>query len=179
MNHRNVVLFLAAMPLLTMPVLARGDDERGPARAFRADLRGRNESPLTLSAGRGSLELTVNEMDTSAHFVLQYEGLATAVVQAHIHVGQPNINGGVTVFFCGGTTRPPCPASPATIEGDFTATDVIGITSQQLEANNLAKLLRAIRAGQTYANVHTQTSPGGEIRGQISVDRRHGEDHDR
>jgi hypothetical protein len=178
MNHRNVVLLLAAIPLLTMPVLVRGD-ERGPARDFRADLRGRNESPLTLSAGRGSLEMTVNEIDTSAHFVLHYEGLTTPVVQAHIHVGQPNINGAVTVFFCGGTTRPACPASPATIEGDFLANDVIGIPSQQLEATNLAKLLRAIRAGQTYANVHTQTSPGGEIRGQISVDRRHDEDHDR
>lgn len=175
MNHRTVALLLAAAPLLTMPVLAGHDDAR-PAREFRADLRGRNESPLTLSAGRGSLELTVNDADTSVHFVLHYEGLATAVGAAHIHVGQPNINGGVTVFFCGGTTRPPCPLSPATVEGDFVANDVIGLTSQQLEATNLAKLLRAIRAGQTYANVHTTTSPAGEIRGQIQAQRHHDDD---
>src|SRR5262245_18273805 len=175
MNHRNVVLFLAAIRLLAMPVLVRGDD-RGPARAFRADLRGRNESPLTLSAGRGSLQLTVNDTDSSVHFVLRYEGLTTPVGAAHIHVGQPNVNGAVTVFFCGGGGRPACPASPATIEGDFVAADVLGITTQQLEAGNLAKLLRAIRAGQTYANVHTQTSPGGEIRGQIGAVREHDED---
>ena len=166
MNHRNVVFLVAAVALLTMPVLATGD---GPAREFRADLKGRNETPLTLSGGRGSLELTVNDADSSVHFVLHYEGLTTPVAQAHIHVGQPNVNGNITVFFCGGTTRPACPASPATIEGDFVASDVIGITSQQLEATNLAKLLKAIRAGQTYANVHTQTSPGGEIRGQIGA----------
>jgi len=174
MHHRNAVFLIAATALLTMPVLAKGD---GPAREFRADLRGRNESPLTLSGGRGSLELTVDDTDSSVHFVLHYEGLTTPVSVAHIHVGQPNINGNVTVFFCGGTTRPPCPASPATVEGDFVATDVLGITTQQLEAGNLAKLLKAIRAGQTYANVHTMTSPGGEIRGQIAG--RHDEDERR
>jgi hypothetical protein len=29
-------------------------------------------------------------------------------------------------------------------------------------------VLDAIRAGAAYANVHTSTYPGGEIRGQIS-----------
>jgi hypothetical protein len=67
--------------------------------------------------------------------------------------------------------RDACPPS-GTVEGDFTAADVIGLTSQQLEANNLPKLLAAIRAGKTYANVHTTTSPTGEIRGQIQDDDR-------
>jgi len=174
MNHRRAVVLMAAIPLLAMPVLA-GQDGRRPERDFRAELRGRNEVPLALSAGRGSLELHVNDMDTAVHFVLHYEGLMTAVGAAHIHVGQPNVNGNVTVFFCGGP-RPACPPSPATVEGDFMASDVLAITSQQLEAGNLAKLLRAIRAGQTYANVHTATSPGGEIRGQIRPARRDDDD---
>ena len=49
---------------------------------------------------------------------------------------------------------------------------VIALAPQQLEANNLAKLLTAIRAGKTYANLHTMTSPGGEIRGQILAEER-------
>src|SRR5262245_53268135 len=150
MTHwRKTVLLLAAIPILTMPVRAHDRRDR-PERDFRADLRGKNEVPLTLSAGRGSLELTVNDVDTSVHFVLTYSGLLTAVSAAHIHVGQKNANGGVTVFFCGGP-RPACPQE-GTVTGDFTANDVIGLTSQQLEVNNLAKLLAAIRAGQTYAN---------------------------
>ncbi len=84
-------------------------------------------------------------------------------------MGQPNVNGGVTVFFCGGTTRPACPQS-GTVTGDFTANDVLPLTTQQLEAQNLAKLLAAIRAGKTYVNVHTSSSPAGEIRGQIHGD---------
>jgi len=171
MNYRMTVMFLAAMSLLTMPLIAGHDEDKKTEHQFRAELKGRNESPLTLSAGRGTLELTVNDSDTSVHFVLEYSGLVTPVVQSHIHVGQPNINGGVTVFFCGTVpagfpARAACPAN-GTVSGDFTAADVIGLTSQQLEVNNLPKLLAAIRAGKTYANVHTTTSPAGEIRGQI------------
>jgi hypothetical protein len=170
MNHRGTVLLLAAIPLLTMPVIADHERHDGPAREFRADLRGRNEVPLTLTGGRGTLSLTVNDDDTSVHFVLQFSGLQTTVSQSHIHVGQPSVNGGVTVFFCGGAT-PACPQE-GTVEGDFTEADVLPLASQQLEANNLAKLLKAIRAGKTYANVHTMTSPGGEIRGQILAEGR-------
>ena len=32
------------------------------------------------------------------------------------------------------------------------------------------ELVRALRAGAAYANVHTTGVPGGEIRGQISDD---------
>jgi hypothetical protein len=172
MNYRKAVLLLTAIPLLAMPVVAEHHERHeGPERDFRALLRGRNEVPLTLSAARGTLTLRVDEVDTSVHFVLEYKGLQTTVTASHIHVAQPNVNGGVTVFFCGGGGRPACPQE-GTVEGDFTANDVLPLPSQQLESNNLAKLLGAIRAGKTYVNVHTMTSPGGEIRGQIEPENR-------
>ena len=172
MNYGKRVLLLAAIPVLAVPLIAQHNERHeGPEREFRADLRGRNEVPLTLSAARGTLALTVNDADTSVHFVLEYSGLQTTVLFSHIHVGQPNVNGGVTVFLCGGGGRPACPQE-GTVEGDFTANDVLALTSQQLDLHNLAKLLRAIRAGKTYANLHTMTSPGGEIRGQIRDDDR-------
>jgi hypothetical protein len=175
MRYGKAILLLAAISLLAMPVVAQHNEKhKRPEREFRAELRGRNEVPLTLSAARGTLELKVNDDDTSVHFALEYAGLQTPVAAAHIHVAQPAVNGGVTVFFCGTVpagfpTRAPCPQN-GTVTGDFTAADVIGLTSQQLEVNNLPKLLAAIRAGKTYANVHTMTSPGGEIRGQIHDD---------
>jgi hypothetical protein len=169
MNYRKSILLLA-VPLLVMPLIAEHNEKReGPEREFRAELKGRNEVPLTLSAGRGTLALTVNDVDTSVHFVLQYSGLQAPALFSHIHVGQPNVNGGVTVFFCGGGGRPACPLE-GTVEGDFTANDVLPLTTQQLEAHNLDKLLKAIRAGKTYVNVHSTTSPGGEIRGPIHDD---------
>jgi len=174
MNIRKALFPMVAIPLLVIPVVAQNHDGHDrPERDFHATLRGRNEVPLTLSAGRGTLDLKVNHDDTSVHFVLTYSGLLTPVGAAHIHVAQPNVNGGVTVFFCGGGGRPACPANGVPVEGDFTAADVIGLPTQQLEPNNLDKLLAAIRAGRTYANVHTMTSPGGEIRGQIQPDDKH------
>jgi hypothetical protein len=172
MNYRKAILLIAAIPLLAMPLVAQHDERReSPERDFRADLRGRNEVPLTLSAARGTLELTVNELGNSVHFVLEYAGLQTPALFAHIHVGQPNANGGVTVFFCGGGGRPACPQGGGTVEGDFMVNDVLAVSTQQLELKNMAKLLSAIRAGETYANVHTMTSPGGEIRGQIRAEK--------
>jgi len=159
-----------AASLATLNVRAQNDDDGGRAHQFRAELRGRHEVPLTLSGGHGSLALTVSQGDSSVHFVLTYEGLRTHIFFSHIHVGQPNVNGGVTVFFCD-NTKPnhpqACPEGAGTVEGDFRATDVIGLTSQQLAAEDLAALLEAIRARQTYANLHTMDSPGGEIRGPI------------
>jgi len=142
-------------------------DARKPQHEFQAHLQGRNEVPLTLSAAHGDLQLTISDDESSVHFVLSYTGLQTPVLFAHIHIGQRNVNGGVTVFFCGGGGRADCPQNEGTVEGDFTAADVIGLPTQQLDANDLANVLEAIRRGETYANVHTMTSPGGEIRGQI------------
>jgi hypothetical protein len=36
-----------------------------------------------------------------------------------------------------------------------------------VNAKDFDALVRALRSGLTYANVHTQQSPVGEIRGQI------------
>ena len=57
--------------------------------------------------------------------------------------------------------------------GRITAANVIAgsMTTQQLNAGDLAGVIAAMRASAAYANVHTSPlSPGGEIRGQI---RRH------
>ena len=42
-----------------------------------------------------------------------------------------------------------------------------GPQPQQLLAGEFDELVAAIRAGVTYANIHSSLSPGGEIRGQI------------
>jgi hypothetical protein len=171
---KSASLPLAVALLGTPLIAARAADHDGPRREFLAQLKGPNEVPLTLSPAKGTLRLTVNDTDSAVHFELEYQGLQTTVMFAHIHVGQPNVNGAVTVFFCGGGGRPAC-LQQGTVTGDIVANDVGAIVSQQLDIHDLALLLKAIRAGETYANVHTATSPGGEIRGQI----RAAEDRDR
>jgi hypothetical protein len=46
---------------------------------------------------------------------------------------------------------------------------VIGPADQGIDPGEFDELVRAMRAGVTYANVHTTRFGGGEIRGQIKA----------
>jgi hypothetical protein len=110
----------------------------------------------------------VNQDETMIDYELSYSDIqfGTATV-AHIHLGRPGITGGVSAFLCGGGGKPACPATSGTVTGTITAADVIGPAGQGIAAGELAELLRALREGATYANVHSTGFPGGEIRGVI------------
>ena len=106
-----------------------------------------------------------------------YSGLQGTVTQSHIHVGQLGVNGSIVIFLCQTAANPDptglapeCPQE-GTVSGTITAANVIAGSKarQQLAAGDLAAVVAAIRAGAAYANVHTDVSPGGEIRGQIRI----------
>ena len=113
-------------------------------------------------------------------YEISYSGLEAPVTQAHIHFGQRHTVGGIVVWLCQteGTPAPPavagltptCPAS-GTVSGTITPAQVLTATGQGLDAGQFDELVAAIRAGATYANVHSQLFPPGEIRGQIRHDR--------
>lgn len=150
---------------------------KGDAKSFSARLNGWEEDPSQVTTGRGSFKAKV-ESATQISFTLKYRNLEdTNVVQAHIHIGSRHESGGISAWLCGGTTQPACPAGPtATVTGTIEAADITGPAGQGVEPGNFADLLRAMRKGETYANVHTSPrAPGGEIRGQI---RGHHDDDD-
>jgi len=107
------------------------------------------------------------------HYTLTYSGLSTPALQAHLHFGQPAVNGGIFVFLCsnlgnGPAGTPACPAGGGTVTGTITAADILTIVPDQgVNAGDLATALRIIEAGEAYANVHTTRFPAGEIRGQV------------
>jgi hypothetical protein len=51
--------------------------------------------------------------------------------------------------------------------GTITAASVIGPAGQLVSATELAEVIRMIRNGAAYVNVHTTGVPSGEIRGLI------------
>jgi len=170
MTSRRVRLALAAALALglvgTSIALAGGSGNRQEGAKLRATLTGFQESPSLNTPGHASLTATMTS--TQITFKLEYADLTGPPLFAHIHVGQRGVNGGVAIFFCGGGGKPPCPASNSgTVEGTMTAGDVVGPTTQGFNPGDLAAIERAIRAGVTYANMHTTKWPGGEIRGQI------------
>ncbi len=144
-------------------------------RHFNARLTGFEETPAIVGSGSGTLQLTLHD-DQTIDFVLTYSGLTGPASAAHIHIGQAAQAGGVTIFFCGGGGRDPCPGDAGTVTGTITADDVMAVPAQGIADFDLAAVLRAMRAGVTYANAHTAAHGGGEIRGQIH--RSHQDDGD-
>lgn len=62
------------------------------------------------------------------------------------------------------------PSAPARADGSRArsqASDVIGPAGQGIAAGEFDELVAALRAKATYANVHTEAFPPGEIRGRI------------
>ena len=150
------------------------------ATAAKADqigavLTGYEESPSVSTTASGEFTATVAPDGNSISYTESYSGLQAPVTQSHIHVGQLGVNGSVVIFLCQTAANPDptglapqCPQE-GTVSGTITAANVIAgaTTTQQLAAKDLAAVITAIQAGAAYANVHTNLSPGGEIRGQI------------
>ncbi len=138
-------------------------------------LVGGNENPPVVSDGTGRFQWLAR--GNSIAFTLRYQ--VSDVAQAHIHIANPGNNGGIAVFLCtnlgntpAGATHRDCPPAPAVVSGEIVATDVREVlhenTTLVLMAEDLEGLIRLMRQGATYANVHTVAHPGGEIRGQVN-----------
>jgi hypothetical protein len=146
-------------------------DGRGSANA-RAQLNGYNEVPGSISTGaRGEFRAKINKQANTIEYTLTYSGIeGGTATQAHIHFGQRHTAaaGNVSAFLCGGGDKPACPTPGGTVSGTIDAADVIGPAAQGIAPGQIDELIRAMRAGATYTNVHsTPAYPGGEIRGQI------------
>ena len=166
----RVVAVLFAMVLgVTAPVMA-GDN-------FGARLRGFEEPPSISTAGQGFLFATLNDAETVLTYSLVYFNLQGNVTQSHIHIGQPGVNGGIVLYFCTNLappaivpTPPACPNAPGQnfVTGTLTAANVVTQAGQGIAAGEFSEVVDAMKALVTYANVHTDLFPGGEIRGQIT-----------
>jgi hypothetical protein len=182
---RKLVLFglVAALGVLGISAvaLASRSHDKGNAKDFSAKLNGWEEDPSQVTTGTGTFRAKVVSA-TRIDFKLTYEDLEGPAFMAHIHIGSRHESGGVSAWLCGGTTQPPCPPGPdGTIEGSIETPDITGPVGQGVEPGNFVDLLRAMRKGETYTNVHTGSAaggraPGGEIRGQNRPNH-HGDDH--
>jgi hypothetical protein len=149
--------------------------------SFHAALSGYQEVPALSTSASGTFKAHLK--NGVVRWRLSYRDFESAVQQAHVHFGQPAVNGGVSAFLCSNLAGAPagvqrCPAAPATITGTIEADDVVGPSDQGIAPGELDELLVAMQAGVTYANVHSDTFPNGEIRGQIAPRGDKSRDHD-
>lgn len=179
-----LISIVAAIGLTIVAAAAlanRGKGNHG-GNNFRASLNGYNEVVGGPGASTGSVSTTghgrlaLRIFSDRIHYTLDYSELSgAATCCSHIHFAQPHVSGGVSAFLCGGGDKPACTPTTGHVEGDIDAADVIGPTDQGIAPGEFGELVSAIRAGATYANVHTTPSyPEGEIRGQLVRGNGHG-----
>lgn len=172
MQTKRIVLGVLACALVSAVAFAQGFIN------FKELLTGYEEVPSVSTGASGEFSATIRK-DSTIDWQLSYSDLEGTVTQAHIHLGQPGVIGGITVFLCtnagnGPAGTQPCPAPPATITGTITAAGVSpnipatqGARTQGLGTGEMDELIAAMRAGATYVNVHSTTWPLGEVRRQL------------
>jgi hypothetical protein len=138
-------------------------------------LQGFEEVPVVSTTGIGRCATRIREdaRGPRIEVELSYEDLEGNVQQAHIHLAQPDVNGGIVLFLCSNLPSPPAgtPPCPGPHNGTVFRTlrfaDVLPVTTQGIAAGELEEVIDVMRAGKAYCNVHSDMSPGGEIRGQL------------
>jgi CHRD domain len=165
---------------VTASGFAFSDDGNGK---FRESLNGFKEAAAPISTtGTGTFRAEISKDETEISYELTFENLEGNVTQAHIHIGHPQGQGGIVLWLCQtatnmnplpGNSTPSCTIDDPTnfragkVTGTLTAADVAAQAANGIAAGEWEEVLGLIRAGRTYANVHSVKFPGGEIRAQL------------
>ncbi|WP_458190021.1 CHRD domain-containing protein [Haladaptatus sp. NG-WS-4] len=140
-----------------------------------------SEDGTTFSAGRMTGDQQPQSVETDAEgtavfareeqgvrFVLLVAGIEN-VTQAHIHRGGEETNGPVVTWLYPDPQARQPQQIPGRFDGvlstgRFFAGDLVG----PLDGRSLDALVDVIENGNAYVNVHTESNPAGEVRGQLS-----------
>ena len=162
------VLILALVALLSLVGVAVAANNN-----YVAHLTGANEVPARDTLAQGQATFQLSKDGTELHYRLNVANINN-VVQAHIHLGPPGVNGPIVAFLYGPVAAGGGRTDGVLAEGTITAANLIG----PLAGHPLSDLVAALESGNAYANVHTNDGvdgvntgpgdfPGGEIRGPI------------
>lgn len=132
---------------------------------YRTHLSGQNEVPANLSEATGEaiFQLSKDGMELSYKLIVAN---INDVRMAHIHLAKEGFNGKIVTWLY--PSFPPAVVLPGTTngilaQGVLTNANLIG----DLANKTILDLVAHLKAGNAYVNVHTNSFPGGEIRGQI------------
>lgn len=153
--------------LMLAPVFAhQAGGSHGADLHFKTHLTGAQEAPNPVETrAQGQAIFRLSEDGTSLDYKLIVANIQN-VTQAHIHLGERGVAGGVVVWLY--PSAPPAVLIPGRSqgvlgEGTITAANFVG----SLTGDPFSDLVDNIRNGNAYVNVHTTQKGGGEIRGQL------------
>ncbi|HVA85200.1 MAG TPA: CHRD domain-containing protein [Candidatus Saccharimonadales bacterium] len=148
---KRLFVILAGLALFSLaPVTVSGASDQ----VFSGTLSGAAEVPPVNTTAGGTAYVFIDPAGTEIKYAVSYTGLSGPVIAAHIHYGPPGVSG--QIMF-------PLIAGPSTMFGSLTAANFQATSS----APTWEAALAAIRAGNSYLNLHTAAHPQGEVRAQL------------
>lgn len=113
------------------------------------------EVPVNDSKASGTADVSYNKTSHMLTYTVNWQGLTGVPTMSHIHGPAPKgVNAGVK--------KDLTPVLKKSTEGSFT--DSLMIDGSKINEDSLM-------AGLYYFNIHTPAHPGGEIRGQIELNK--------
>jgi CHRD domain len=154
-------LVLAAILSISVSVIFANPVNAQQQNGYITVLNGKNEVPSHPDVtATGISGFIVNSGNSKIWYQIEAEGLK-GVTQAHIHSGKAGENGPVVATLFKGSKDT---VNGALVMGSITADKLEG----PLKGKSISDLVNLIDKSSAYVNVHTQSFPDGEIRGQLS-----------
>lgn len=143
------------------------------AQIYKGVLTGANEVPPVTTSGTGVGVVSLNRNTHQLRVATTFRDLNSGVTASHVHCcAAPGANAGVA------TATPTFPGFPSGVtagsyDRSFNTLDATTWNAAFMTANGgspagaEATLLDGLNGGRAYLNIHTTTSPGGEIRANL------------
>ncbi len=156
MKILKLILYASFMVLLPVSLgIAAGNQ------TFKAKLTGKEVVPAVKTAAKGEAIFKLSKDGKDLTFTVTVTDIEN-VTAAHIHGGKKGKNGAPVInLFTGPMKEGKFSGELAT--GTITDADLFG----SLQGKTVSDVVKMIKAGDFYVNVHTEKYPDGEIRGQI------------
>ena len=155
-------------------IVACGSDSTTPTPVskivtLKATMAGANESPAVTSPATGTFTATLDTSTNVFTFDVTYTGLVANSTAGHIHGPFVPGTAGTAVVILNFATLAGSTLTVGATSGTAHGQVTLNAATQISTTVNGDSLKKLILAGLTYANVHSTTNPGGEVRGQITI----------
>ena len=171
----GISLAVASFVLFAIGSYAVAGPRDGPGKVpdskkFEARLNGFQETPSVSTTGFGNFEAELVNADEAPLRVHTTRGSRAEHRSSRTCTSASGASPAASrsSSAAAARSRPSVPGRRGHVEGDITPADVVGPNGQGIEPGSFGEIIRAMQAGQSYANIHTTRWPGGEIRGQIN-----------
>ena len=178
--HRAAAITIGAAAVGAI-IAACGSDSTAPASTIvhlATSLTPGGEIGATLAGnpqGSGTFTATLDTSTNVFTYTVQFSGLTSNVTSGHIHgpftPGGATNSAGVILNFdpTAANSAPGATFTKGATSGTASGTITLTAATQISSTVNGDSLKKLLLAGKTYANIHTASNGGGEIRGQIVI----------